>query len=334
MTTPVFLTVDTEFAWRHHAAGLDCEAIYAKSLEPAGVGLGYQLAELARHDLKACFFVDPMPAITFGMAPVRRMIETILEAGQEVQLHIHPNWTGAKAGDRGAAHARFELFDYSLAEQLDLLGQARDLLIEAGAPRPIAFRAGSYAANDDTLTALAMLGFSYDSSHNGSEAPTISRISLAAEQIAPVAWCIDDETGGGSERCIVEVPVTVIEDVRGRVRTFQLCALSAGESYDALEHAAVSGHSAVTIVSHGFELANRRGTRPNAVHVRRFQALCGTLSEMRDVLPTVHFADRPVLALGRADVPLGPDAFRTRWRQAEQLWSNWVEERPGSTRRR
>ncbi|MBE2993370.1 polysaccharide deacetylase family protein [Sphingomonas sp. CFBP 13603] len=325
MTTPVFLTVDTEFAWRHHVAGLDVDAIYVRSLEPAGVGLGYQLAELARHDLKACFFVDPMPAITFGLAPVRRMIETILEAGQEVQLHLHPNWTTARVGDHGAAHDRFALFDYSLAEQTDLLVRATELLVEAGAPTPIAFRAGSYAANDDTLTALATLGFRYDSSHNGSEAPGSSRISLSPRQIAPVRSSPDGD--------LVEVPVTVIEDLRGRIRTFQLCALSAGESYDALEHAAVSHHAAVTIVSHGFELANRRGTRANGVHVRRFQALCAMLAEMRDVLPTTHFADRPVLALDHADVPLGPDPLRTRWRQAEQLWSNWISERPRSRRR-
>ncbi len=316
MPTPVFLTVDTEFAWRHHAAGHDVEAIYARSLEPAGVGLSYQLGVLAQHRLKACFFVDPMPALVFGPDPIRRMVETILDAGQEVQLHLHANWTRATLGDRGATFGHFALHDYSLAEQVDLLVQARDLLIAAGAPAPIAFRAGSYAANDDTLTALASLGFAYDSSHNGAEAPDMSRITLSPRQIAPL------------ERGVVEVPVTVIEDSPGRLRTFQLCALSAGESYDALEHAAVSGHAAVTIVSHGFELANRSGTRANTVHVRRFQALCGILAEMRDVLPTVHFADRPELPLDRVDAPLGPDSLRKRWRQAEQLWSNWVAERP------
>ena len=172
---------------------------------------------------------------------------------------------------------------------------------------------------------MATLGLSYDSSHNGSEAPHTSRISLPAQQIAPVRR--DRDAG------LIEVPVTVIEDKPGKIRTFQLCALSAGETYDALEHAAVSGHAVVTIVSHGFELANRSGTRANAVHVRRFQALCAMLAEMRDVLPTHHFADRPALALGHADVPLAPDQLRTRWRQAEQLWSNWVEERPRSRRR-
>lgn len=313
MPTPVFLTVDTEFAWRHHAAGCDCEEIYRRSLEPAGVGLSYQLAELAAYGLKACFFVDPMPAITFGLAPIQRMVETILEAGQEVQLHLHPNWTAAKPGDGGIAHARFELYEYNRAEQKQLIENARELLVAAGAPAPVAFRAGSYAANDDTLSVLAALGFIYDSSHNGAE--PASRISLPSRQIAPV------------ERCVVELPVTVIEDAPGSLRSFQLCALSSGESYDALEHAAVSGHAAVTIVSHGFELANRAGTRANGVHLRRFEALCCMLAEMREVLPTTHFADRPVLTLNREDRPLAPDPLRTRWRQAEQLWSNVVEER-------
>ena len=51
------------------------------------------------------------------------------------------------------------------------------------------------------------------------------------------------------------------------------------------------------------------------------------------VLPTAHFADRPTLALGKPDAPLGPDSLRTRWRQAEQLWSNWISERPRSRHR-
>jgi len=314
MATPVFLTVDTEFAWRHHAAGLDCETIYARSIEPAGVGLSYQLAALARYGLKACFFVDPMPALVFGLAPITRMVDTILSAGQEVQLHLHPNWAGAHAGDRGATYARFQMHEYDEAEQRELLRGAIDLLVAAGAPRPIAFRAGGYAADDATLRALAALGFAYDSSHNGAEAAE-SRIALPPTQIAPV------------DHGLIEVPVTVIEDAPGLWRTFQLCALSALETAAALDHAANRGHGAVTIVSHGFELANRLGTRANAVHVRRFERLCGLLAARRDVLPTVHFADRPALRLGGADRPLAASVVRRRLRQMEQAWSNWVAER-------
>ncbi len=314
MTTPVFLTVDTEFAWRHHAAGLDVDTIYTRSLEPAGVGLSYQLERLAHYGLKACFFVDPMPALLFGLAPVARMVDTVLAAGQEVQLHLHPNWTGAQVGDRAAHYGRFQMYEYALDEQRDLLRGAIELLTAAGAPPPIAFRAGGYAANDDTLRALVDLGLIYDSSHNGAE-PAESRIGLPADQIAPL------------HHHLIEVPVTVIEDAPGLWRTFQLCALSGAETAAALDHAAAEGHAAVTIVSHGFELANRLGTRPNGVHVRRFETLCRLLAARADELPTMHFADRPALALGQADRPLGANALRRRMRQAEQLWSNWVSER-------
>lgn len=313
--TPVFLTVDTELMWRHHAAGLAPAEIARRSLEPAGVGVAWQLRQLAAHGLKATFFVDPMPAAVYGAEVIAPVVEAILVAGQEVQLHLHPNWQGAEAVDR-ARHGRFELIDFARDEQQALLAQARDLLIAAGAPTPVAFRAGSYAANDDTLDALAALGFAYDSSHNGAEHPWPSAIDLPVRQIAPVA-----------HRAVTEVPVTTIEDRAGRLRHFQLCALSAGEMRAALDHAAAHAHAAVTIVSHGFELATRAGTAPNAVHVRRFTALCRMLAERATVLPTTHFVDRPVLRLSQVDVPLGPNALRTGLRQAEQLWSNLVAER-------
>jgi hypothetical protein len=302
--------------WRHHVAGLDAATIVRRSLEPAEVGVGWQLAKLAEHGLKACFFVDPMPALVYGLEPIKRVVGSILEAGQEVQLHLHPNWTGAHAGDRGATYGPFELIDYSLAEQVELISGAADMLAAAGAPDPIAFRSGSYSASDDTLGALAQLEFVYDSSHNGSEHPWPSAIGLEPRRIAPVL-----------HRGVIEVPVTLIEDQKGHLRHFQICALSAAEMKAALDHAVREDHVAVTVVSHGFELANRAGTRANAVHVRRFEALCRMLVERRGALETAHFADRPKMALGQDDSPLAPSVLRTRLRQAEQLWSNWVEER-------
>ncbi|WP_294192162.1 polysaccharide deacetylase family protein [uncultured Sphingomonas sp.] len=314
--TAVFLTIDTEFAWRHHAAGLDAATIHARSVEPARVGLTWQLDVLARAGLKATFFVDPLPALIYGEEWAARMVEPVLAAGQEVQLHCHPNWIGAVAGDRGAAHGAFELIDLSADRQRAVLARAIDLLVAADAPRPVAFRAGSYSANDDTLCALAALGLSYDSSHNGAHHPWPSSITLPPAQIAPVV-----------RRGVVEVPVTVIEDKPGCWRNFQICALSTREMRAALDHAIANDHAAMTIVGHSFELANRAGTAPNRVHVHRFEALCAMLAERRDAAPTCHFADRPVLPLGRADRPLAPDALRLRWRQAEQLWSTLVAER-------
>lgn len=312
----VFLTIDTEFAWRHHVAGHDAAGIFARSVEPAGVGLSWQLEELARHGLKATFFVDPMPALAYGIEWVARMVAPILVAGQEVQLHLHPNWDGAVAGDRGERHGRFEMIDLPAAAQGRLLARARDLLVAAGAPPPVAFRAGSYAAGDDTLAALAALGLRYDSSHNGAHHPWPSAIGLPPAQVAPVA-----------RRGVVEVPVSLVEERPGRLRNVQLCALSAAEMRAALDHAIRADHVAFTVVGHSFELANRAGTAPNRVHVGRFSALCRMLAARRDAAPTMHFADRPALPLDRADRPLAGGGLRRRWRQVEQAWSTLVEER-------
>ena len=137
--TAVFLTIDTELMWRHHAAGCDLATQIERSLDPAGVGIRYQLDMLGRHDLKGTFFVDPMPTMVFGLDAIRPVVENILAAGQEVQLHMHPNWAGAKPDDAGESSGRFELIDYNLDEQRALILGARDLLKACGAPDPVAF---------------------------------------------------------------------------------------------------------------------------------------------------------------------------------------------------
>ena len=66
-------------------------------------------------------------------------------------------------------------------------------------------------------------------------------------------------------------------------------------------------HAAVTIVSHGFELANRAGTRRQR---RACPPLRGAVRDARRAPRRAgrpaHFADRPALPLGRDDEPLGP----------------------------
>ena len=313
MATRVLITIDTELTWRPGQDWVDWRANFARSYDPAGVGVPWQLARLAEHDLRACFFVDPMPAEAFGIEAVRAMVAPILAAGQEVQLHLHPNWLGTKDGRTDSA---FELTHYDEAAQTALIARARDLLIEAGAPPPMAFRAGSYAANDATLRALAALGLRFDASHNGSHHPDPSAISLPAAQIAPVAhWGV------------IELPVTQIMDTHGRLRHLQLCAVSATEMRAALAHAARNDHELVSVVSHSFELASRNALRPNRTHVSRFNSLCQTLGTRRKELPTARVADLGDLRLGRQDRPLAAAPLRATRRRAEQLWSNLWHER-------
>lgn len=316
MGTCTLLTIDTELTWRHHVSGLGWEENYARSVEPAGVGLSYQLAMLERHGLKACFFVDPMPAALFGLAPVRRMVETVLAAGQEVQLHLHPMWEQASADGTVADDTVFELIDHPLEKQHALIAQARELLVEAGAPDPVAFRSGSYAVNDDSLRALAQSGIRYDASHNGCEGPWPSALSLPLDQVAPV-----------EHEGVIEIPVSQMRTGNGGLRHLQICAVSLAEMTHALDHAIAEDHPVFMPVGHSFELATRDGRRVNPVVRKRFDGLCALLAARRDTAPTVHFADLDALPLGRASEPVAMSPALVAGRMVGQLWANLIEKR-------
>ncbi len=311
MDSRVLITIDTELFLGRFRHGSDWQENFALSVEPAEVGLSYQLGKLARHGLKAVFFVDPMPALVYGIEPIRTMVEPILAAGQEVQLHLHPDWEGLAQGEPPES----DLGSLSPERQRELVAIARHLLRDAGAPEPIAFRAGNFAASLHTLQALASLGIGYDSSHNGSHHPLPSALPFSPRQIAPAL--LD---------CVVEVPVTQIDQKQG-LKDLQLCAVSFDEMRDAMLHATANRHPLVNIASHCFELATRDGRRANPVARSRFAKLCQFLDENRERLPTVHFSELEDLPLEAEAEPMPPQTLRTVARMVEQAWGNAVYER-------
>src|SRR3546814_1290826 len=108
----------------------------------------------------------PMPALVYGPKIIAEIVRPIVARGHEVQLHIHTEWLRfARFNPAGKLTGR-NIGDFPLSAQKKLIGLARDILVSAGAPEPIAFRAGNFGANDDTLRALAALGFRFDSSFN------------------------------------------------------------------------------------------------------------------------------------------------------------------------
>lgn len=315
MATQVLLTIDTELTWRHYASGAGWRENLRYSYDPAGVGVPYQLEMLRRHDLKACFFIDPMPALLYGLDPIKRMVEPILEAGQDIQLHLHSFWRDLAAGAKD--DARFELTCFPPDDQRELIESARDLLVAAGAPDPIAFRAGCYAANRDTLTALAELGIAYDSSHNGTEHPHLSALPFERELIDP------DARGR-----VTEIPVSQIRRPDGGLRPLQVCALSIREMRAALLHASIKRHRVTTIVSHSFELATRDGKRVNGLVRDRFDRLCAFLAEHRQTMPTTSFGGLELHSDAPAARPLATGRIRTAHRMAEQAWGTARYEKP------
>lgn len=318
--TVVLITVDTELSALLQQRGVPPAANLASSIlgeTAAGAyGIGWQMDRLEEQGLTGIFFVDPLPALVHGEGLVADIVGPIVARGHDVQLHLHTEWLQwARESPVGGRRGTY-LKDFSRADQHVLLALARDLLIRAGAPSPVAFRAGNYGANDDTLAVLAALGIRWDSSVNADYLGRACGVSLPADQHMPVR-----------HRGIVELPVSGIQDRPGHFRPAQLCALSAWEMGAALGHAAEAGHPLFTIVTHSFEMLSRDRSRPNRAVMRRFATLCRRIA--RDPrLATARFAELDAEAVLVGNRPrLGPSALRTWARIGEQAIATWRYER-------
>ncbi len=315
--TSVYLTIDTEYS-AGLAASLGVHAqeeIYDRSIAcrtPHGeVGIGHQMEVMDDFGLKGVFFVDPMPALVWGVAAVARLVEPILARGHEVQLHLHPEWL-AIAGDANPLGDRTgsAMHEFTEDEQVELIGLARDYLVDAGAPLPTVFRAGNYGADDATLRALARIGIPYDSSHVPGIIGSDCAITLGPEHREV-----------SLHHGTIEVPIGSIDSVRGQ-RHAQITALSAREMDAALRYAVSEGVAMLNIVSHSFELMSRDRSRINPFLRGRFARFCRIIAET-DGASSATFAGRPPRigdSTGAKHMP--PRPILSAARVAEQAVSN------------
>lgn len=264
---------------------------------------------LNRYGLNAVFFVEPLFAARFGVEYLAVMVDLIRGAGQEVQLHLHPEWTdeALKPLLPDIPGKRQHLFQYTLAEQSTLIAHGLRLMREVGVTNITAFRAGSFACNRATYTALAANGISIDSSIN----PTL-RISGA--DVAARSGYAPYEIDG-----VTVYPMSAFVDGFGRARHAQVGACSFGEMRQAILAAHGGGWDCFVALSHNFELLKPGSNRPDGIVARRFRNLCRFLGEAKAELPTARIEDLPRnRSEGELRLPrVGALATATRF--AEQL---------------
>ena len=146
----VLITVDTE----SYSMGNPDAQIWGRGKDGQEYGIRRIMDVLERHRARGTFYVNVYESGRHGEEALREVIRTIHQRGHDVQLHTHPR----------------DLYGIDKLSRADVLRQ-REILawgksfIERDTGQPVvAHRAGAFAANTDTVTALRELGIPVDAS--------------------------------------------------------------------------------------------------------------------------------------------------------------------------
>jgi Polysaccharide deacetylase len=233
--TTLFLTIDTE------------DNYFTPPVLMTGEGIGREfgvfgiLDQLDAHDMKATFFVNVYETDRQPAGVVEGVVREIAERGHEVGLHSHPS--------PGLGLYRRPLFHLPATQQTDILRWGADLIDRwTGAP-PISFRAGGYALDDNTFTALEDVGIAIDSS-----------CLFSSENNRQERFTVNAIASRGS---VVEAPITtVLRHSAGDLeqRKLDINWLSVPEMINALAAVGESGLGFATFMMHSFSFI-RKATR-------------------------------------------------------------------------
>lgn len=274
----IFLTFDVEI-WCGGWDKLDerFSAAYRRYVyggtERDGYALPMTLRILSEHELKATFFVEPLFSARFGADKLRTIVDLIQEAGQEVQLHLHPEWcdeAGILPGSRNAPK-RPHLWQFSLSDQEALIRIGMEMLRSAGVQDMRAFRAGSFGANLNTLRALTSVGLEIDSSLNATVPQSFPDGHAQLDPFVRSAWM-----------GLHSIPIGVFIDGFGRMRHAQVGACSFRELSHAIDACTNDSWREFVLLSHGFEMLKNESAERDSVVARRFRRLCAFLRDRRE----------------------------------------------------
>jgi peptidoglycan/xylan/chitin deacetylase (PgdA/CDA1 family) len=309
MRTQVCITIDTEFS----IGGAFADPVRRRPIGEENVtcpaqgrenGLGFLLDTFAEHGLGATFFVEALQSAYFGDAPMGRMVERLLKAGQDVQLHIHPCWLAFQDPQWAERLSPQQPPDdrcdgRTEAEMAGMIEAGIAALRRIGVPEMIAMRTGNLRADRTVYRAMNSCGLAI------------------ASNIGVGLWRPDDETlrlAGGRRwiEGVLEVPVLSYRQPAlgsGRSeRLFTTTAASWKESESLLWQARRAGVPTVVLLTHPFEFVKGDRLEPaqqrsNRINQRRLQRMCAFLARHPEEFETTSFAAAAPGWLVGGDVP-------------------------------
>lgn len=153
MPQKVLVSIDTE-----GPAGSDPveRMIYGKTSDDKEYGIKYLMKIFTARNIKGLFFVDIPEIVDHGEDKIERVLKDIEANGHNIGVHVHPD-------HMGDINRRY-LWQYSKAEQYEIIARCTDFYEKVLKKRPLSFRAGRYGADNNTLQVLDELGYKYDMS--------------------------------------------------------------------------------------------------------------------------------------------------------------------------
>lgn len=284
----IYLTADVEIwcdGWENIDSKFDQafkRYVYGNT-KKGQYGLPYQLGILKKNNLNCTFFVEPLFSFRFGIEPLKEIVSLIQDAGQSVQLHLHTEWLD-EAKDPlfpDIKEKRQHIKYFNFEQQSKIIALGIDRLKQAGVLDISAFRAGSFAHDENTLAALKVNDIHIDCSYNATQFGPASGTDSGVLRYFPF-----------SVNGVMEYPMSVFDDQIFGLRHAQLTACSFSEIKHMIKRADLLEYDAFVYLFHNFEILNRKGNAPDPVVASRFEKLCEYLNKNSSALPTKIFTSK------------------------------------------
>lgn len=297
----VYITVDTEFSAGGHFHDERRPPVTDRSVycEIGGKshGLGFMLETLKSFDLTATFFVEGAHTYVLGFEPMKRPVQELLEAGHDVQLHLHPMWLH-RSQSRSGSSLTDHMGELTQEQMTEVIEQGLSAFHTWGAPRPQIFRSGGLRMKRSVYPVLARLGLPVSSSIGAGGKRNLYDPDIALPNGRK--W-IDG---------VLEIPITSYCDMslgpRRHHKILTVVGSGKNETISVLDEAGSAGLDEAVILTHPFEFIKRsspyyESIAPSRIMQGRFRSLCATLASgpyrverMIDSLPDwLHSADQP-----------------------------------------
>lgn len=273
---------------------------------PGNFGIEKIMDVLEEHQARGTFFLNVYEIAKRGEEVILSAARLIHDRGHDLELHTHPR---PMFGFYGMNQA-------PLLEQQAILEKGTSLLKAWTGKQVVAHRAGAFAANTDTIRAVAAAGLKVDCS-----------LSAGSRVQVPLVAELGASNAAQRVEGIWEIPVTCFDQVRvgswhsRRILDIEGCSLS--EIKRVVRWAVRHRLPTVSILMHSFSLS--RHGKPNRRVIRRLSSLLAWLRvqdgvEIGTIEQACHQLDTGSLPPAAATIPA--TGVWLTWARATGSWND------------